>query len=432
MFLQHLEAACGEDGSMQQDSDRQPPFALLLMDLDRFKEVNDDYGHASGDAVLLAVSERLRDTVREGDIVARLGGDEFAIMLVSGSLEDAAMVAARLVELVSKRIKVGDSWVEVGASFGIAMFPRDGSKSQELLRNVDLALYEAKDGGKATFRVFEPTFGERFNDRVTLLSDLRSAIGTNQFDVSYQPIVDTQTGRVVSVEALARWNHPRRGAIPPATFIPLAEEAGLIASIGVFVLEEAANAASEWDQSIAVSVNLSPLQFKDSGLGQTIERILRKAGLPPNRLELEVTESAWLAVNQHTATKFLEMEAMGIKVVLDDFGTGFSSLSCLRQFRFHGLKIDAGFMRDVTRDPKAAAIVRMVASLAREMEITLTAEGIEQPDQMALVRECRIPRAQGYLLGSPMGRQAADAAFRPIPLRSQNSRLLVQRSLDNF
>ncbi len=409
MFLDALEVACGGVATAAPDASRRP-FALLMMDLDRFKEVNDDYGHPTGDAVLAAVAARIGLVLRDGDAVARLGGDEFAMLLPGASEREAAMAAERVIAAVGERIGVGDVWLGVGASVGIAMFPRDGRTPTEIMRSVDLALYRAKGADRGTYQVFDPALGTEFQDRVALLAELRTAITEGGLLVQYQPIVDLVTGRVASMEALSRWDHPVRGMVPPSTFIPLAEECGLIGSLGRAVLEEACQAAVGWDAWTSVSVNLSPVQFKNPELPGVVADVLRATGLDPHRLELEITESAWLGANQQTTNQLAKLEALGVGIVMDDFGTGYSSLSSLQAFRFDGLKIDAAFIRNIETDPRAAAIVRLVAALAAELDLPITAEGIETEGQLAIVRQFGVSRVQGFLLGRP---QALVAALKP-------------------
>ena len=400
MFLDALEVACGGAATAVPDAPRRS-FALLMMDLDRFKEVNDDHGHAAGDAVLVAVAARIGLALRDGDTVARLGGDEFAMLLPGASEQEASAAAERVIAAVGERIGVGEVWLGVGASVGIAMFPRDGRTPMEIMRSVDLALYRAKGADRGTYRVFEPALGTEFQDRVALLADLRTAITEGGLQVHYQPIVDLATGRVAAMEALSRWRHPVRGMVPPSTFIPLAEECGLIGSLGRAVLQEACQAATGWDAWTSVSVNLSPVQFKNPDLPGIVADALRTTGLDPRRLDLEITESAWLGANQQTTNQLAKLEALGVRIVMDDFGTGFSSLSSLQAFRFDGLKIDAAFIRNVETDARASAIVRLVAALAAELGIPVTAEGIETEGQLSVIRQLGISRVQGYLLGRP-------------------------------
>ena len=409
MFNERLKLACDKAAN---PASRQPAFALLLLDLDRFKAVNDDFGHATGDALLVIVGERLRKAVRETDMVARLGGDEFAIMLASGNVGEAVEIAERLILELSRTIQIDETYVTVGASFGIAMYPGDGATPKELLRNVDLALYSTKERQRGTYRFFKPEMMQAHEDQLALQADLQHAVATEQMYVVYQPIFDMHTGRIASVEALMRWNHPTRGAVPPSVFIPLAEECGLISQIGEFVLDQACQAASRWPEDICVSVNLSPIQFGRPELVSRITQSLQGSNLSPARLELEITESTWLAPTQQTLAHLEELDRLGVKVVMDDFGTGYSSLSSLQEFQFDGLKIDARFIRDLEQNTKTAAIVRTIARLAAEVGMSLTAEGVETADQLAILHTCGVKRAQGFLLGRPQPEAEVLAAVR--------------------
>jgi diguanylate cyclase (GGDEF)-like protein len=401
MFIEQLEKACASSLDRHVRT-----FALLMLDLDGFKEVNDDHGHGSGDAVLRETASRLTTHMRPGDVVARLGGDEFALLMLDSGAREAVIKAERLIEAVSRPIRLQDTWVSVGASVGVATFPRDGHTSLEMMRNADLALYRAKDAGRGVWRVFEASFGAEFQDKVTLLAELRVAIISDYLQIDYQPIIDVKSEQVVSMEALCRWTHPERGPIPPSVFIPLAEECGLIRSLGTAILSEACRDAMNWNQDISVSVNMSPVQLKDLTLVDVVKSVLSETGLSPSRLEIEITESALLKADRQTKEHLKALTEMGIRIVLDDFGTGFSSLSTLRHFRFHGLKIDAEFVRNIEADAKAEAILRLVAAMAEELGVSLTVEGIETEGQLKMVQSFGIAKAQGYLLGTP-GRYVA-------------------------
>ncbi len=396
MFIEQLNQACGELSDKPAKT-----FALLMLDLDRFKEVNDDHGHAAGDTVLREAASRLKTNTRPNDVIARLGGDEFALIMFNVSAQEAAAKAEWLIEAVSLEIRLQDTWVSVGASVGLATFPQDGKTSVEMMRNADLALYRSKDAGRGTCRVFESSFGDEFQDKVKLLSELRVAIISEHLRIHYQPIVDVKSRIVVSMEALCRWIHPQRGYIPPSIFIPLAEECGLIRSLGQAILLEACRAAAGWSEAITVSVNMSPIQFKDPYLVDVVQNVLSDTRLNPRRLELEITESTLLKADRQTKQHLQDLIEMGIRIVLDDFGTGFSSLSTLRHFRFHGLKIDAEFVRNIEADTKAKAILRLVAAMAEELDVSLTAEGIETEGQLRMVQSLGIARAQGFFLGTP-------------------------------
>jgi diguanylate cyclase (GGDEF)-like protein len=421
MFIERLEkaCACALDRHVR-------TFALLMLDLDGFKEVNDDHGHASGDAVLRETANRLSLQMRPGDVVARLGGDEFAVLMLESGVREAAVKAERLIETVSRPIRLQDTWVSVGASVGVATFPRDGHTSLDMMRNADLALYRAKDAGRGVWRIFEASFGAEFQDKVALLAELRVAIISDFLQIDYQPIIDVKSTQVVSMEALCRWTHPERGAIPPSVFIPLAEECGLIRSLGSAILTVACRDAMDWAQDISVSVNMSPIQLKDLMLVDVVRSVLQETGLDPSRLEIEITESALLKADRQTRQHLNALIEMGIRIVLDDFGTGFSSLSTLRNFRFHGLKIDAEFVRNIEADPKAEAILRLVAAMAEELGVSLTVEGIETEGQLKMIQSFGIAKAQGYLLGTPRRYVAsqsdgfASADVKPA-LKTQNS-----------
>ena len=395
-FNARLNQACAT-----QETEGVAGFALMMLDLDRFKEINDVHGHAFGDSVLSVVADRLRHNTRLDDAIARLGGDEFALMLPGMGPQEAADRAVRLIAAINERIKVGEAWVSVGASIGIAMYPVDGKEGSELTRNADLALYRAKESGRGLHQPFHPVFREEFQDRMALLIELKQAIDSGTMQIEFQPIIDTNSGRTVAMEALCRWQHATRGLIPPSVFVPLAEECGLIGRLGQQVLTQACSAGVADGSSIRIAVNLSPIQLRDPELVGAIKQKLDETGLDPARLELEITESAWLKGDAFTLEQLSRLDALGINVVMDDFGTGFSSLASLHSFRFRGLKIDAKFMQDVECDPKAGAIVRLVARLALELGIELTAEGVETEGQMALVKAFGIPRAQGYLVGKP-------------------------------
>jgi diguanylate cyclase (GGDEF)-like protein len=413
MFIEHLELACRNPPTTPAR-----PFALLMLDLDRFKEVNDDHGHGHGDIVLLETARRISRNMRAGDTVARLGGDEFALIMPNAGSREAAIKAERLIDVISERIRAGDVWLSVGASIGIATFPRDGATVAEIMRNADLALYRSKESGRGTCRVFDASFGVEFQDKVALLTELRTAITGGAFQIDYQPIVHLPSHRIVAMEALCRWTHPQRGAIPPSVFIPLAEESGLIGTLGRRILLEACREATTWAGTVSVSVNISPMQLKDPFLVTIVKDVLAETQLDPRRLEVEITESTWLKADAQTSRHLQSLSDLGVRIVLDDFGTGFSSLSTLRNFRFHGLKVDAEFVRNIEADPKAEAILRLVSAMAAELGVSLTAEGIETAGQLRLVRAFGIAKAQGYLLGQP-GQYEADDAGVPVAVRQR-------------
>ena len=377
-------------------------FALLCLDLDRFKEVNDTLGHASGDALLRAVSERLQSCVRESDVVARLGGDEFAILQAapSGS-ESSSVLSRRLVEVVGAPYEIDGHHVVIGVSVGIALAPGDGSVGGTLLRNADLALYRAKGDGRGTFRYFEAAMDAHLQQRRRTEADLRLGVARREFEVHYQPLVSAQTRQVVGMEALLRWQHPERGLVPADEFIPLAEETGLIVEIGRWVLRQACCDATTWPEGVRLAVNVSPVQFRRPGLIAAVSEALSEAGLAPDRLELEITETVLLHDTQATLATLNAVRELGVRIAMDDFGTGYSSLSYLRQFPFDKIKIDRSFVREVANQAEASAIVRAVAALGSSLGISTTAEGVETLDQLGRIQSDGCTEAQGYLFSRP-------------------------------
>ena len=378
-------------------------FTVLMLDLDRFKFVNDTLGHGMGDELLRKVAARLLSSVGEMDIVARLGGDEFAILLPGmGNAEGPQLVAARIVEAIDRAFLLNGHLVYVSVSIGVAIAPQDGAQPDELLRNADLALYKAKAEGKATFRMFEPVFAERVEARRELEADLRRALDVGEFELHYQPLVDTQTGDVSAAEALVRWRHPQRGLIPPADFIPLAEETGLIMQLGAWVLRTACTHATAWPSTIKVAVNLSPVQFRDGRLLETVEAILRETGLKARRLELEITEGVMLDDEERTLAMLTKLKALDVGLAMDDFGTGYSSLSYLRRFPFSKIKIDRSFVRLLPEDAESAAIVRAIITMGACLGMTTTVEGVETAEQYAFVAAEKCEQVQGYHISRPL------------------------------
>jgi diguanylate cyclase len=377
--------------------------AVLCLDLDRFKEVNDLRGHTAGDALLQQVGARLTAAVRETDTVARLGGDEFAI--VQSGLdqpEGAAAFAERLVAAVAQAFELNGEMMVVGVSIGIALFPADGSDAETLLRNADTALYRAKSDGRGTFRMFEPAMDARLQARRALEYDLRQAFVQQQFEVFYQPQAETRSRHVTGFEALVRWWHPKRGMIAPDDFIPLAEETGLIVPLGEWVLRAACAAAASWPEHIRVCVNLSPVQFTRSGLVELVETALRAHRLAPERLELEITESVLIKDSEKALATLHQLKALGVRIAMDDFGTGYSSLSYLQRFPFDKIKIDQSFIRALESNTDSSAIVRAVIGLGRSLKMPVIAEGVETPEQLELLRREHCEEIQGYLIGRPM------------------------------
>jgi diguanylate cyclase (GGDEF)-like protein len=388
--------------------------ALLCLDLDHFKVVNDTLGHATGDGVLVAVAERLRGCVREFDLAARLGGDEFAVILVTSDIAEAGAIANRIIDRISRPYHFDGQLVQIGMSVGITMAPADGRTPGVLMKNADLALYRAKTDGRSLWRLYDPEMDERLQDRRSLQSALRQALPRHEFRVEYQPIVDFASRRIVGAEALLRWQHPERGLLPPSEFIELAEEAGLIGQIGEWVLGEACAAAAHWPAGITVAVNLSPLQFRDPALVQMINAALSTAGLAPGRLELEITETTMLETNSQTADALWALHNRGVRIALDDFGTGYSSLSYLRRFPFDKIKIDRSFINDLGYEKDDSSIILAIIGLAERMNMLVTAEGVETAEQAELLVSYGCAQAQGFLFYKPM----AGEVFAEVVVRS--------------
>jgi diguanylate cyclase (GGDEF)-like protein len=384
--------------------EHQGSLAVLYLDLDRFKEINDTLGHGHGDELLKVQAERLRGCVRENDLVARLGGDEFAVVQVGGAQpKDATVLATRLLEEVSKPIEINGQQMAVGTSIGIALAPTDGTHVDQLLRNADLALYRAKGDGRGTYRFFEPEMDRRMQARRKLESDLRTALERSEFELHYQPLVNLDLNEIVGLEALLRWSHPERGKVSPGEFIPLAEETGLIVPIGEWVLRQACREAAAWPDHIRVAVNVSAAQVKNAGLANSVVSALAASGLAPGRLEIEITESVMLQDGEITYAVLRRLHDLGVRIALDDFGTGYSSLSNLRRFPFDKIKIDRSFIADLAGGSEdAIAVVRSVARLGVSLGMTTTAEGVETKDQLDLVRAEGCTEMQGYYVSPPL------------------------------
>jgi diguanylate cyclase (GGDEF)-like protein len=384
--------------------DRDGFCAVLMLDLDRFKTVNDTLGHAAGDIVLGMVAERLRSTLRGDDLIARLGGDEFAILQLATEEADAASaLATRIVDIVSARPFMLDGQaIHLGASVGIAMAPDDGDDPAELMRNADLALYAAKASGRGAFRRYDVSLDEQMRERQTIETGLRLALAEGQLELHYQPLVDASTGQITSAEALVRWNHPERGLVPPVDFIGIAEETGLIVPLGEWVMRTACVEAATWPESMSVAINLSPAQFRDRALVPNIVDAFQASDLAPSRLELEVTEGVLLSDEVGTLETLNQLRALGVKVSMDDFGTGYSSLSYLRKFPFDKIKIDQSFVRQVPDDPESSAIVRAIITMAKCLGMSTTVEGVETPEQFDFSVAAGCDTIQGYLIGRPL------------------------------
>jgi diguanylate cyclase (GGDEF)-like protein len=382
-------------------------FAVLICDLDRFKLINDSLGHRAGDELLQEVARRLLTVVRTADTVARFGGDEFVLIGTStGDAEDAAALAVRVMDVLQAPVRIATIDIHTSPSIGIAMYPDDGVTMQALLAHADAAMYSAKQHGRGNFRRYTPGMDAGTEERVQLESDLHNALTQNQFQLYYQPKVDTQTGEVRSAEALIRWLHPTRGIVSPAEFIPLAEECGLIGAIGGWVIREACRQTRAWQvdgvPTLRVSVNLSASQFRDSGLVDSIRIALDDAGLQARYLEVELTESAVMSDPEKSIAILEQLSAMGVLVSVDDFGTGYSSMSYLRRFPIDKLKIDRVFIDEIVSRQEDASIVRAIVSLAHSLRLKVVAEGVETPAQLDFLKTAGCDEYQGYHFSRPL------------------------------
>jgi diguanylate cyclase (GGDEF)-like protein/PAS domain S-box-containing protein len=390
-----------EAGARQRRRDE--PFTVLLLDLDRFKEVNDTLGHPAGDTLLTEVAMRLKSLLRETDVLARLGGDEFAIIQAgeSNQRDAARALAERVLEILGKPFAIEGDEINIGTSIGIALAPEHGTGPDELLKMADLALYRTKSAGRNGYCFFAPEMSEVASARQEIESDLRRAIAQNELELHYQPILDAKTRKICSVEALVRWRHPTKGLLFPDLFIPLAEETGLIAQIGEWVVRKACADAVIWPNDVRVAVNLSLVQFRKTKLADTVMRALGDSGLRPDRLELEITETALIESAAECLPALRHFKSLGITIVLDDFGTGYSSLSQLAMFPFDRIKIDKSFTQNLTKRSECAAIISATLTLAQSLDIATTAEGVETADQYRVLRLAGVTSVQGYLFKRP-------------------------------
>lgn len=381
--------------------------AVLFMDLDRFKTINDSLGHMTGDALLQNVARRLSETLREGDTVSRLGGDEFVVVLPSLDQPKAAeKVALKLVDALAPPIDLGGQELRVSASIGISLFPEDGRDTETLLRNADSAMYHAKDMGRNNYQFFMEQMNVAAAERLRLENDLHRALERQEFELHFQPRVSVANGLACGIEALIRWRHPERGLVLPEHFIPVAEDTGLIVPIGEWVINEACRQGTAWCAAglpqIPVAVNLSPRQFRQSNLVDTVARAIERHGWPCNLLELEITEGVLMQQTSDTLKTLEALNRLGVGLAIDDFGTGYSSLSYLKRFPVDFLKIDQSFVRDIAVDPDDATIVTAIIGLAHSLGLTVVAEGVENASQLDFIREAGCDEAQGYHIGRPM------------------------------
>ena len=382
---------------------REEIVAVHHLDLDQFKAVNDTFGHLAGDKLLKIVAGRLRGLVRDTDTIARMGGDEFVI--VQGPIRDpaeATSLAQRIIALISEPYDLDGHQAVIGASIGIAVGPGDGLRPDKLLRNADLALYRAKGDGRGTFRFFEPAMDQQMQARRIMEQDLRKALAAGEFELYYQPVVNLASNEISGFEALIRWNHPEKGMVAPATFIPLAEEIGFIVAIGEWVIRQACSTAAKWPGDLHVAVNISAAQFRSPGLMQVIVGALATSGLHPTRLEIEITETVLLQNKETTLELLHQLRALGVRIAMDDFGTGYSSLTYLQCFPFDKIKIDRSFVKDITENTGSLNIVRAVAALANGMGMTATAEGVETSEQLDKITSEGCTEMQGYLFSKPL------------------------------
>ena len=396
LFHDRLEQALAQAG-------RGVDLAVLCLDLDRFKAVNDTLGHPVGDKLLQEVAQRLAACVREGDTLARLSGDEFAILQIGLTRpEDAALLAHRTIRVLGEPYEVASHRVVIGTSIGISVTPRDGASVDALLKNADTALYRAKAEGRGVFRFFEQAMDAELQARRVLELDIRRAIEEAQFELYYQPLISLPTHEISGFEALLRWHHPERGLVSPAEFIPIAEDTGLIDTIGAWVLRQACSEATGWPEHVKIAVNLSPAQFRSDELVGIVNQALIASGLEPSRLELEITESVLLQQDDPNLMTLHRLRQMGVRISMDDFGTGYSSLSYLRSFPFDKIKIDRSFVKGLSNDGGSVAIVRAVTGLSRSLGITTTAEGVETDEQLHCLAREGCHEVQGYLFSKPV------------------------------
>uniref|UniRef100_UPI003F4943C4 putative bifunctional diguanylate cyclase/phosphodiesterase n=1 Tax=Ensifer adhaerens TaxID=106592 RepID=UPI003F4943C4 len=377
--------------------------AVLCLDLVGFKAINEVYGRASGDVLLRRAAGRLRNSLLQSDILCRLGGDEFAILRIGvRSTDEASKLAERLIASVEEPYELSGTHVDLGITVGFAVALNGDQSLDELIQAADIALDQARVGGRGTYVQYEPGMDAQFRAKQDLKVALRHALGRNELQIHYQPLVNLHTGRITTFEALVRWFHPERGSVSPASFIPVAEETGLIGALGEWILRQACTEAAKWPPEISVAVNLSPLQFRNQDLVATVSTILNDSGLDAARLQLEITESVLLNECEGNLQTLKEIRQLGVKVAIDDFGTGYSSLGYLRTFRFDKIKVDRSFVADLPGSNECLAILKAVAAIGRSLGIVTTVEGVENQNQLELVKAEGFDEAQGYLIARPL------------------------------
>ncbi|HEU4589341.1 MAG TPA: EAL domain-containing protein, partial [Steroidobacteraceae bacterium] len=418
LFLQaHLPEAiarCQEAGQM---------LAVLFLDLDRFKHINDSRGHEVGDRLLQEIAKRVRAAVRPADIVVRMGGDEFVVVLHRvNSPEEVGIAATRINEVLSAPVMIDSRALVATVSIGVSLFPRDGATMGELLKHSDTAMYQAKDLGRNNFQIFSPQMDRTLKERVAIESSLRAGMKLQQFDVHYQPIIDIHTRRVAGLEALLRWKHPAQGYVSPERFIEVAEETGLIIPIGQFVLDRLGRDINAWrDQGahlVPVSMNVSAVQLERTRLREVIQQAMEKFRIGPQLIALELTEGSLFETRtgEFREDALASLRDLGVKIAIDDFGTGYSSLSYLKRWRVDSLKIDRSFVRDIATDPSDHAIVSAIVAMARSLNIQVVAEGIETWQQLEILRQMGCSLAQGFLFARPCSAAEAVRYLKVDPL----------------
>jgi diguanylate cyclase (GGDEF)-like protein len=397
--------------------------AMLFVDLDRFKLINDTLGHHVGDLLIAEVARRLLRCVRAGDTVGRISGDEFGVVLADlAHADDAALVAQKVLEALAAPYHLAGSEAFTSASIGIAVCPGDGTHAEDLLRNADMAMYRAKESTRNAYCFFTPEMNQRASARMQLNNDLRHAIERREFVLHYQPKVDLVSGRMQGMEALLRWNHPARGLVPPMEFVPALEDSGLILPVGEWVLEEACAQIGRWQAAglapVPVAINLSAKQFRRRDLDDVVARALAAAGVAPELLELEITESSLMDDPEQAVRLLGSLRRQGVRISVDDFGTGYSSLSYLTRLPLSALKIDRSFVRDAMTNPEAASIVRAIIDMAHNLRFTVIAEGVETEQQVAFLRQHACDQAQGFLYGRPAGADQVRGRLAPVLRRA--------------
>ena len=393
--------------------------AALMIDLDRFKDINDTFGHAAGDDVLKAVATRLKSAIREEDFVARFGGDEFVVLQVGIEQPSGARILAdRLIAVLSEPYDVSGTPLACGASIGAAISPPDAEDFETLIACADAALYKSKAAGRNSVSFFEPGMDANIRERRRIETDIRRALTTGSFQLAYQPLHSFHDNRILGFEALLRWPEGWNPQ-PPAVFIPIMEESGMINQVGAWVLETACKTAAGWANPLKINVNLSPVQFRHGDIVSVVEKALRTSGLDPQRLELEVTESVWIQDTDSVLDQLARLRRLGVSIALDDFGTGYSSLTYLWKFPFDVVKIDRSFVSEMETEPKAAAIVNTIMALGKTLGVTITAEGVETLEQAQILRRAGCDQAQGFLLGRPLPLASANALANADPISAQ-------------